>query len=83
MVQPEEILQRLRKLPFEPFRVILTNGKYYDILNHENNIVYTWCFDIGIPLAGMEDPLADHLETVMLEEIDHLEAVESTIQPAS
>jgi hypothetical protein len=83
VIQPEEILQRLQKRPFQPFRVVLKDGKHYDILNHENNIVYTWCFDIGIPVAGMDDPLADHMETVMLDRIDHLEVLESTIQPAS
>ena len=83
MVQPEEILQRLRKRPFEPFRVILKSGKHYDILNHQNNIVYTWALSIGIPVEGMEDPIADHVDFIALDQIDRLETLLASTQQAS
>jgi hypothetical protein len=81
MIQAEEILQLLRKRPFQPFRVVLKDGKHYDILFHENNLVFRSCIDIGIPVAGMEDPVADHFETVMLDQIDRLELLQMSVGP--
>jgi hypothetical protein len=83
VVQPEEILQRLRKRPFQQFRVVLKDGKHYDILNHENNIVYTWAFSIGVAVDGTEDPITDHVEFITLDQIDRLETLLTSAQQAS
>lgn len=83
MVQPEEILQRLRSRPFQPFQVVLKNGKRYEIHHHQNNIVYQWALSIGIPKKGMEDSVADRVEFVLLDQIDHLEVALALTQQAS
>jgi hypothetical protein len=83
VVQPEEILKRLRARPFQPFRVVLKGNKSYEITSHENNLVLRTCLDIGIPIAGMEDPVADHFETVSLNQIDRLEALETGLRSTS
>jgi hypothetical protein len=83
MVKPEEILKRLRTRPFQPFRVVLKDGKHHDIHHHQNNIVYQWAISIGIPKKGMEDSVADRVEFVLLDQIDHLEEALTLTQQAS
>jgi hypothetical protein len=83
MIQPEEILQRFRRRPFQPFRVVLKDGGSYDIRYYDINLVFRSCIDIGIPVAGMEDPVADHMVTVMLDQIDRLEELKPSVRPAS
>jgi len=83
VVQPEEILERLRTRPFQPFRVVLKDSKSYEITSRENNLILRTCFDIGIPVTGMEDPVADHFETVSLDQIDRLEALETSLRSMS
>jgi hypothetical protein len=83
VVQPEEILKRLRARPFQPFRVVLKDGNHYEIRHHQNNIVYRWAVSIGIPKKGMEDSIADRVEFILLDQIDHLEEVLTLTQQAS
>jgi hypothetical protein len=83
VVQAEEILRRLRTRPFQPFRVVLKGNKSFEITSHENNLILRTCFDIGIPVPGMEDPVADHFETVSLDQIDRLEGLETGLRSTS
>jgi hypothetical protein len=83
MVRPEDILQLLRTRPFQPFRVVLMDGKHYDIHYHQNNIVYQWALSIGIPKKGMEESIADHVELIMLDQIDRVETIFVPAQQAS
>ena len=78
MVTPEELLRLLRKRPFEPFRVLLSDGRAFDIRYPELNLVGTTFFDIGIPMRGQEDPFGDYAVTVPLEMITQVEPARAT-----
>jgi hypothetical protein len=46
---PEEILAATRRQPFEPFRIVLTDGTVYDIRHPEMVLTGTRAFVVGLP----------------------------------
>ncbi len=48
-MRAEEFAQLLRRAPFVPFRIHLTDGKTYDIRHPEFVLVLRSRIDIGIP----------------------------------
>jgi hypothetical protein len=78
MVTPDELLRLLRKRPFEPFRVHLTDGRVFDIRYPELNLVGMTFFDIGIPEEGVEDPFGDRAVNVPLDRISWIEPLGAT-----
>jgi hypothetical protein len=75
MVTPDDLLRLLRKRPFEPFRVYLTDGRTFDIRYPEMNLVGETFFDIGVPEKGVEDPFAEYGVTVPLDWISRIEVL--------
>jgi hypothetical protein len=73
MVTPDDLLRRLRKRPFEPFRVYLSDGRTFDIRYPELNLVGATFFHIGIPEKGVEDPYMDYAVNVPLDRISRIE----------
>jgi hypothetical protein len=73
VVTSDELLRLLRKRPFEPFRVHLTDGRVFDIRYPEMNLVGMTFFDIGVPEQGVEDPFADYAVNVPLDRISRIE----------
>lgn len=53
-----ELLKLLRVRPFEPFRIHLSNGKYYDIRHPELALVEQAKVTVGVPgRRGPDEPL--------------------------
>ena len=80
MTTPDELLGLLRKRPFEPFRVHLTDGRTFDVRYPEINLVGLTFFVIGIPMKGQEDPFGDyavHVPLEMIAQIEPLQAAEA------
>ncbi len=75
MIQPEELYHTLHRQPFQPFRVHLKDGRYYDIRYQHLAVVGDTFFDVGIPLPNQATPLCDHVETMDLEDITHVESL--------
>jgi hypothetical protein len=75
MVTTRDLLARLRRRPFEGFRLYLTDGRYFDILYPELNMVGTTWFSIGVPEPGKLDPFAEHFVDVDLSMICKLESL--------
>jgi hypothetical protein len=70
----EQILERLRQQPFQPFRLILSNGHTHDIRHPEMAWVSPYYILVGIPDPTQEGPGAIS-ETVMVSMI-HIVEVE-------
>jgi hypothetical protein len=49
-----ELRERLKKRPFEPFRITLKDGRRFDISNPRLNTARIKYFDIGVP--SQDDP---------------------------
>jgi len=72
MMQPEDLYDIVHRKPFQPLRVHLTDGRFYDILYPYNNVVGTTFLVIGIPEPN--DPMvAERTIKVSLDLIDRVE----------
>ncbi len=80
---PEEILQALRKRPFEPFRIHLSDGTVYEVRHPELVMVGRRSAIIGLTAPNQAQPLYDRVETVALLHITGLEPVSPPAQAAS
>ena len=60
---PTEIRDQLRREPFEPFRLHVTDGAHYDILHPETCMVGLRTTAVGVP-ASPESVLWDRLVQV-------------------
>jgi hypothetical protein len=83
MIRPEDLLQRLRQRPFQPFRVVLTDGRAFEIHYPDLNIVGQTWFDIGIPMPNQADPFGERAVTVPLDWIARVEELSPNTSKAS
>jgi hypothetical protein len=73
MVQPEELLQRLRQRPFRPFLIHLSDGHVFEVRYPDMHIVGTTFLMLGIPETDQADPFVDHFEMIDLTQIRGIE----------
>ncbi len=70
----EEIRAGLRKVPFEPFRIHLSNGQAYDVRHPEFAALTRHSVYVGLPTTAEEVPdrmvQCDLVHVVALEPID-------------
>ena len=59
MIPAEELYHILHRKPFQPFRVHVKNGQFYDIRYEHLAVVGRTYFQIGIPAAHPADELLD------------------------
>jgi hypothetical protein len=78
MMGHEEFRQLLRQKPFQPFRVIVNDGRTYEVRFPEMNLVAHSFVKIGIPEAGVPHPICDHTEFVRLSQIVRVEPLVSS-----
>jgi hypothetical protein len=74
-MRAEEIRDPLRKVPFQPFRIFLSNGKSYDILDPDLAKVGKNDLLLGIPAKDLPPGVADHFEFVALMHISNIEPI--------
>ena len=77
-MRPEELTELLRKRPFVPLRIHLTDGQSYDLRHPEQVLVLRQGIDIGI----QPDPITGVLERVEHCALWHIVRVEE-LQPAA
>ena len=76
MVQPDELIERLWRKPFEPFAVHLSDGRVFEVRYPRLNLVFTTYLQLGIPEADHPDRyVADHFEYLDLSLITKLESL--------
>lgn len=63
---PSDILLLLRKRPFEPFRILVSDGTTYDIRHPELVMVGVGAVLIGVPASGQVQPVYERYETISL-----------------
>ena len=74
---PEEITTALRRRPFVPFRMTLTEGSTYEIRHPELCMVGRRSTVVGITSTDHPDPLFDRSVTLDLLHIVKLEPLET------
>jgi hypothetical protein len=76
-MSPNEILESLRVCPFEPFRVCMTDGKYYELRHSEACMPTRTAVIIGL-ISDPNDPLPDWTVKVDPLQVIRLEPLETT-----
>jgi hypothetical protein len=79
-VDRDEMHRLLRQKPFKPFRVIVRDGRQYDIHHPRMNQLFETYIKIGIPAPDIPPPGCDHLEYVRLSEIERIEDLPGSTQ---
>ena len=66
-MRPEDIIRLLRRQPFQPFRVWLTDGTHYDVEGTEFAIVDCSAVHIGFPgPEGLQGPVERIIDVALL-----------------
>jgi hypothetical protein len=78
MKRSEELRQLLRQRPFTPFRVHLTDGRVYDVVCPEINLVGEAFVVIGITDPKNPDPWSEDWELVDMVDIQRVEPGSAT-----
>jgi hypothetical protein len=68
-MSPADILDTLRKRPFEPFRIEVSDGTAYEVRHPEIVLVGIGSVIIGIPPVGATQPVYERVETVSIRHI--------------
>ena len=74
-MRPEDFQEGLRKKPFQPFRIHLSDGTRYDLRHPELVMVGRSIALVGEPAADTEVPIFDRYETISLIHITRLEPI--------
>ena len=75
---PEDLAAALRRRPFEPFRITLTEGSTYDVRHPELCLLGRRSAVIGFPAPGDPDLFYERSVTVDLLHVVKLEPLEAT-----
>jgi hypothetical protein len=78
----EELYRTLHRQPFQPFRVILKDGRTYDVLHERLAVVGTTYFSIGTPVSLAPDDPWPLCETIDIVDLVDIERVEPLSRPA-
>jgi hypothetical protein len=76
-MRSEAIQQLVRREPFKPFRITLTDGRTFEVRHPEMAMVGRSTVAIGLPANGNEETIYDRLVTVDLLHIMQTEHVDS------
>jgi hypothetical protein len=75
---PTDLLQALRRRPFVPFRLHISDGTVYDVRHPELLMVAFASAVVGLPAAGQTFPQVERYEIVALAHVVRLEPLETT-----
>ena len=73
-MRPDDLLELVRKRPFVPFKIHLTDGKSYEVSHPDQIIILRSRAVVG---AGHDNGLPDHLEHLALVHVVRLEELPS------
>lgn len=76
-MRPEGIRAFLRRQPFQPFRITLSDGRNFDVFHPEMAMVGRSTVAIGLPGPNRNDPIHDHLITMSLLHVMQVEPLET------
>jgi hypothetical protein len=80
-MERESFRQLLRQRPFQPFRIVVNDGRIFEVRHPEMNLLARSYVKIGVPESAGSDPICDHTEFVPLSKIVRVETLPSAIPP--
>ncbi len=82
-MEPADILEFVRRRPFKPFQITLTDGRTYEVQHPELAMVGLSTVVIGVPAPNHPDPVFQRAITVDLAHIMEAEPVERPATPTT
>jgi len=82
-MRPEDIREFVRRQPFQPFRITLTDGRAYDVLHPDLAMVGRSTVAVGLPRPGDTSAIYDRLVTVAILHIMQIEPILTEAPPAN
>lgn len=80
-MRPEDIREFLRRQPFRPFRLTLTDGRTYDVMHPELAMVGRSSMEVGLARPGDLEKIAERIMSLSLLYIMQIEPLESVAPP--
>jgi len=77
-MRPKDILELLRRRPFEPFRLYLSDGATFDVRHPELAMVGRSTVLVGIPAADSPEPLFERFVNHALLHITRAEPIDGS-----
>lgn len=78
-----DLLQMIRRQPFQPFRLYVTDGASYEVRHPDLVMAGSRSVLIGLPPPGLTDPVYEHYVNVDLVRITRLEPIPLAASPAN
>jgi hypothetical protein len=82
-MRPNDLHEWLRNRPFQPFRLVLSNGTVYEVRHPDLVLVGRSTLTIGTPAPEFPEPTYDRLVTVALVHINQIEPLPAVVPPVS
>lgn len=82
-MRPDDIVRELKRQPFQPFRVCLSDGTVHEVRHPELAVVGRSSMFIGRPAAGEPQPIFDEGLWVALLHINRIEALPVAANPST
>ena len=80
-MSPEALRHFLRQRPFQPFRVVLADGRTFDVRYPEMNLLARTYVKIGVPESDRPDAICDHTVFVPLSSVARVEPLTAPSSP--
>ena len=77
-MRSEELRDHLRKRPFQPLRLILTDGRSFEVRHPELAVVGQSTVAVGLARRGDPEPMQDRSITIPLVDILRVEPTKSS-----
>lgn len=79
-MRPDDLIELVRRKPFEPFRIHITGGRMYDVCHPDQIIVLR---SRAVLAVGAENGVAERLEHVALVHVVRVEELpaDTTTEP--
>ena len=82
-MRSEDVREFVRRQPFEPLRISLTDGRTFDVVHPDLAMVGRSALAIGLRREGDADTIYDRLVTVSLLHVMQIELIPTQAPPAN
>jgi len=82
-MRPEELRDHLRKQPFQPLRVTLTDGRTFEVRHPELAIIGRSTVAVNLARRGDPEAAFDRMTTIPLVDVLRVEPVGSSRAPSA
>lgn len=82
MIRPEDIRELLRKQPFQPFRMHMSNGQSYDVNHPELAMVTRATIVVAKPIPGSVEPIGEGIHLVSVLHVNNIELLPKSASTA-